>query len=72
MMITLICDKCYKVFGCRPHYHHPGNLMTVLCLKCPVGGQCEYNGKTLYQLERTPDTIEEGYCVDCIEKGGGL
>ena len=65
-MITIICDKCGKIFACRPHYHRPGSLMTVLCIKCPVGGDCDYFGKTLFQLNKMPDTIEEGFCVDCL------
>lgn len=71
-MITLICDKCYRVYGCRPHYHPEGKFMVKLCSTCPVGGYCDYLDKTMFTLEKIPDTIEEGYCPSCLERGGGL
>lgn len=71
-MITLVCQKDYRIYGCRPHYHPEGVFLTKTCATCSVGGLCKYCKKTLAELDSTPDTIEEGFCPECLKQGGGL
>lgn len=71
-MYFLVCSKCGKPYGCRPHYHYPDNPMTVLCVKCPVAGVCDYYGCEMDDLMALNNLDMNGFCPDCIEKGGGL
>lgn len=70
-MFVLICDKCAKVFGCRPHYYYRDNLMIRLCGDCPASEYCSNYGGNAFSINQ-PQEMDGGFCPDCIERGGGL
>jgi hypothetical protein len=72
-MKTLICDKCYRVYGCQPTYHPVDNENTKHCITCKVVQHCENLGKSADDFKNSPAELKiKGFCFTCIEKGGGL
>lgn len=68
-MITIICSKCYKTFGCKFHYRRVDGQKK-LCMACSL--DCDHYKKPIDRLNKNAEYEVAGFCFDCLEKGGGL